>query len=269
MKKKLESDLISIAHRILQIKDRSDINQLYFETQKLYEKLAILRFVEEHFEGPKPTIGQAEIVEKMKLFFEENHISSFNLKKEEQINVEQNQEEQKLENKAEIKTEIKIENEEIIQLEKTEDIQISFSDLMGADYFKETTFVKVDVVDVIEETTPAVDYTIPEKPQFLEKEFVNNTEAIIANLALSKISLNEKLSKTFQVDLNNRIAFVKHLFGNSEEDYNRVMSQLITFNDFEETENFIENIVKPDYNNWEGKDDYVQRFIEIIEKKFA
>ena len=45
MKKKLEADLISIAHRILQLKNKSDINQLYLETQKLYEKLSVLRFV--------------------------------------------------------------------------------------------------------------------------------------------------------------------------------------------------------------------------------
>jgi hypothetical protein len=75
MKKKLEADLMSIAHRVLQIKNKSDINQLCIETRRLYEKLAILQFVEEHFEGAKPTIGQAEIVEKMKQFFEENHLS--------------------------------------------------------------------------------------------------------------------------------------------------------------------------------------------------
>ena len=75
MKKKLEADLMSIAHRVLQMKNKSDINQLCIETQKLYEKLSVLRFVEEHFGGPKPTIGQAEIVEKMKQFFEENHLS--------------------------------------------------------------------------------------------------------------------------------------------------------------------------------------------------
>src|SRR6187431_1595506 len=70
MQKKLEADLISIAHRILQLKNKSDVNQLFLETQKLYEKLAVLRFVEEHFSDAKPTIGQAEVVEKMKEFFE-------------------------------------------------------------------------------------------------------------------------------------------------------------------------------------------------------
>jgi hypothetical protein len=56
MKKRLEADLISIAHRILQLKNKSDINQLYSETQKLYEKLAVLKFVEEQYGAIKPTI---------------------------------------------------------------------------------------------------------------------------------------------------------------------------------------------------------------------
>ena len=69
MKKKLEADLISIAHRILQLKNKSDINQLYLETQKLYEKLSVLRFVDEHFSEAKPTIGAAEIDRKIESVF--------------------------------------------------------------------------------------------------------------------------------------------------------------------------------------------------------
>jgi hypothetical protein len=83
------------------------------------------------------------------------------------------------------------------------------------------------------------------------------------------VSLNEKLAKGIQIDLNDRIAFTKQLFGNSSEDYNRVLNQLITFDTFEETKDFIEEMVKPDYNNWEGKEEYEQRFMEIIEKKFS
>ena len=61
MKKRLEADLVSIAHRILQLKNKSDVNVLFLETQKLYEKLAILKFVEENLGDVKPTIGQAAI----------------------------------------------------------------------------------------------------------------------------------------------------------------------------------------------------------------
>jgi hypothetical protein len=47
------------------------------------------------------------------------------------------------------------------------------------------------------------------------------------------------------------------------------MNQLITFDSFEEAQNFIDEMVKPDYGDWQGKEEYEQRFIEIIEKKFA
>jgi hypothetical protein len=57
--------------------------------------------------------------------------------------------------------------------------------------------------------------------------------------------LNDKFSKGIDIDLNDRIAFVKHLFGNSSEDYNRVLNQLITFDNFYETRNFIDEMVKP------------------------
>jgi hypothetical protein len=63
MKKRLEADLVSIAHRILQQVWRQSI---ILET-KTYEKLSVLRFVNEHYGTTKPTITHAEI-EKSKTF---------------------------------------------------------------------------------------------------------------------------------------------------------------------------------------------------------
>jgi hypothetical protein len=45
------------------------------------------------------------------------------------------------------------------------------------------------------------------------------------------------------IDLNDRI-FCKTSFGNNNEDYNRVLNQLITFDNFYETKNFIDEMVK-------------------------
>ena len=72
MKKRLEADLVSIAHRILQLKNKSDINVLYAETQKLYEKLAVLKFVEEQYGTTKPTITQAEIEKDIEAFYDKH-----------------------------------------------------------------------------------------------------------------------------------------------------------------------------------------------------
>lgn len=317
MKKKLEADLMSIAHRVLQMKNKSDINQLCIETRKLYEKLAILQFVEEHFEGVKPTIGQAEVVAKMKQFFEENHLSEVKPAMTKiEIVAEEIEEEESIVDEVVV---VVVENEEIFEKKvlaiepeeeivaetvgeeinqvdfvpsfeldeeeeedkiaaeqiqaKPEEVQISFLDLLGGDY-TETTFVKVD--HDAEKTSP-LDFDLP-KETALPKEtnIQKEREELLAEMELNPkdiepkpVSLNEKLAYGISIDLNDRIGFVKNLFGNSDEDYNRVLNQLITYDNFQEAQNFIEDMVKPDYNNWQGKEDYEQRFIEIIEKKFT
>ena len=301
MKKRLEADLISIAHRILQLKNKSDINQLYLETQKLYEKLALLRFVDEHFGDSKPTIGQAAIEQKIEAAFEaiENEVPvaitieeitiptieetpELILEEEEQEEITE-MEEPIFEESEELETidEDEDEDEEIeaplipaFELEKEEEeelieetpkqeaVQISFEELIGGD-FSEDLFVKVEsnafetpIDEAPEEVmeTPSITLDEIELPEEVEEP--------------KSVTLNEKLAKGISIDLNDRIAFTKHLFGNDPEDYNRVLNQLITFDTFYETLDFIRDMVKPDYNNWEGKEEYEERFMEIIEKKF-
>jgi hypothetical protein len=320
MKKKLEADLISIAHRILQLKNKSDINQLYLETQKLYEKLSVLRFVDEHFGDAKPTIGTAEIEKKIESFFESKETlatevspvieavneveisietpldqtlesnevfeSDTNTIVEEVILVETI--ETTLEKNEEIITEEEIIAENVIETaeEVTEEetdpvilafesseemeeieieapkneepVQISFEDLLGNDY-GESLFVKLQDFD---------NEPLTEEIHIEEKIADSIPEKAIESVESKATSLNEKLAKGINIDLNDRIAFTKHLFGNNSEDYNRVLSQLITFNTFHEMRDFILEMVKPDYNNWEGKEEYAERFIGIIEKKF-
>ena len=82
-------------------------------------------------------------------------------------------------------------------------------------------------------------------------------------------SLNDQLkTQGFQIGLNDRLAFVKNLFENNNEDYERVLSQLSTLDSYEEATNLLESIIKPDYNNWEGQEEIEARFLEIIENKF-
>lgn len=302
MKKRLEADLISIAHRILQLKNKSNINQLYLESQKLYEKLALLRFVDEHFGDSKPTIGQAAIEEKLEAAFEtiENEIPAtitteeiqtpkiettpeFILEEEEQEAITEMEEpifeesedletlDEDEEHEDEEETEMpfipafeleKEEEEELIdEAPKQEAVQISFEELIGGD-FSDDLFVKVE--------SNTFETPIEEEPEVeIEAVAFDLDEMKLPEEETSKsVSLNEKLAKGINIDLNDRIAFTKHLFGNDPEDYNRVLNQLITFNTFYETRDFIRDMVKPDYNNWEGKEEYEERFMEIIEKKF-
>ena len=81
-------------------------------------------------------------------------------------------------------------------------------------------------------------------------------------------SLHSKLaSKNLSFGLNDRIAFVKHLFEGSTEDFNRVVSQLSTFEDWAESENFIANMVKPDFD-WSKEEEYETRFLNHVKARF-
>jgi hypothetical protein len=349
----LEADLISIAHRILQLKNKSDINQLYLETQKLYEKLAVLRFVEEHFGEPKPTIGQAEIVEKMKEFFENNTMPEFQrnfgnekiaandivaeetLAKEiieDKIATEETLETEITDNQTIIDEEVDVVLGEVDEIESKEEHSVTEDESLESNTIQSQPVFELDEVDPItneeepiQETTPNTAETeinpIAEQTEEIKTEAPKKTEAVqisfedllgghytepnfvkrsqleqtsenkvanetpsafnfqsepisdANNTVLEKeepktITLNDKLAKGITIGLNDRIAFVKHLFDGDSEDYNRVLSQLITFDTFQETKAFIDEMVKPDYNNWEGKEDFEHRFMEIIEKKF-
>jgi hypothetical protein len=129
------------------------------------------------------------------------------------------------------------------------------------------TEVEAEEIPEIEEEeeevfSPAFEMSAPEEVEEIE------VPEVVSEVKKSN-PINDSFSKTISFGLNDKIAFEKQLFGGSSEDLNRVISQLSTFDTFDEAENFIEDMVKPDYNNWEGKDDYVARFMEIVEKKFA
>jgi hypothetical protein len=76
--------------------------------------------------------------------------------------------------------------------------------------------------------------------------------------------LNDKLAKGI-IDLND-VWHLSSIFGNSSEDYNRVLNQLITLFFYETRDFVLQEMVKPDYNNWEGKQDYEERFMDIMKR---
>lgn len=320
MKKKLEAELISIAHRILKLKGREDVVSLHQEAQKVFEKLSILRFYEENFEALQPTLTHETLEEKMETAYEEQSVIAEAPKAEEaapiikeepvepvaeEIPVE---EEKILIGQVEIDETDLDEEEPVVTVEEVQEEiaeplfepviasvaeetkeekqpqQISFEDLLG-DSYKEPEFVKVDEVPaevkkvtevVFEKAEEPVAETSEPEPIAEEKTAARPLETIKADIAKEKeeykatsLNLNDKFSKSITLGLNDRITFEKYLFDGSGEDLNRVVSQLNTFHTLEEAKNFIEDLVKPDYNNWKGKTEFEERFMELVEKKFA
>lgn len=315
MKKKLEQELISIAHRVLKLTGKEDLPQLYVESKNLYEKIAILHFYENHYQSLAEEVPAEKLAEKLESFTnapaenlvanllveevtKEEIISEEILEKEEVTeepvaeDVEDtleiiNEEEGMVE--AAIEEVIVEETSEIISEEATEEI------LAEEETLEETPTLFEPIADeAIEEAKPTLHEIIGEGFQDLEfikvetkkEETLTTTEIISENQEIVKevvsvitesiqqkavkpaASLNDVLNKGITFGLNDRIAFVKHLFAGSNEDFNRVVSQLNTFETHEEALQFIEDLVKPDYDQWVGKDEYAQRFLQIIEKNF-
>lgn len=302
MKKRVTAELISIAHRILKLKNHAETLQLQQEAKNLYDQLTILRFYEENFELVKHEIPQEVLEDKL----EGKPTEVFNAPIEEKI-VENKDEEAQPEPIVPEKIVIAeliveddeeedlissnddeiIEEEPIAETPKTDESiakQITFEDLLAADY-KELEFVKVedvpaavekaadivfeakhsDAEEVIEEV---VVESKPIEPTKIIEEEIKATQ--INTIQEPKISsLNDRLNKTISFGLNDRIGFEKKLFGGSSDDFNRVISQLNTFDSFEEAKGFVQDFVKPDYNNWEGNEEFETRFMEIVEKKFS
>jgi len=247
MKKKLESELISIAHRILKLKGKEDVIKMHTEVAALYEKLTALKFAHENFQGDIPTIGSDSS------FFGMLD-AAFNNK---------------------VSDTIEVENKTYINLDEADD-----------DSIMEPAIEKIKdmVAQMPSETQQVDDFFETEKSNAPHhknefEELTDNFKEIPVFEPISELneqkkednkkSLNDKLKgKSLVVGLNDKLAFIKHLFNGKSEDYERVLSQINTISSFKEVLHLIQNIIKPDYKNWIGKEEYEERFMELLESKF-
>ncbi|MBR98645.1 MAG: hypothetical protein CMC57_01580 [Flavobacteriaceae bacterium] len=80
-------------------------------------------------------------------------------------------------------------------------------------------------------------------------------------------NLNDQFAKEIQIDLNDKNAFIKHLFNENETIYERSIQEMKGFKNFAQVKKIIDRI-KKFHNNWEGKESYEKRFIYLLQKNF-
>ncbi|UKM65443.1 hypothetical protein GSB9_02012 [Flavobacteriaceae bacterium GSB9] len=246
MKKKIEEQLISVANRILELKGKEDVLKMHAEVSVLYEKLSVLKFAHDNFEGELPTIGNDTTYFGMR-------DRTFNDK---------------------ISHNIEIEDKIYVNMDDDEDEAI-MEPVMNK--IKDMVAQMPDALDEIDHTLKEAKPEEPSPKQFnLDDITAGFDETPVFEPAVNsngqpneKKSLNDKLKiGGLNIGLNDKIAFIKHLFDGHSEDYDRVISQLNTFQTYANAKNFIETMVKPDYNGWVGKEEFEERFMQIIEAKF-
>ncbi|WP_291967624.1 hypothetical protein [Maribacter sp.] len=230
MKNKLKLELRKLSTEILTADNLDDVTKLYEVSKNLYEKLAVLRFIEVELNDMEVDVSKNAIAAK----FEEmaNAVMRGNTGVPESNPHE----------------------EDIIKYPGMDTIKGFVSEMPDNDQLE----------DVLTE--------FMSKPNLMknDKELFTPSKEDLKQAGAAPKSLNDRLAKSnVKVDLNDRLAFVKHLFNDNMEDYNRVLSQLNTIDTEERSISFIQNMVKPDYNNWLGKESYEERFIELVSRRFS
>ena len=226
MKRKIREELVKLSTDIITAREDKELTELYERAKELYEKLAVLKFIDEKLNDIEVDVSKnvlASRFEKMATAVLSGNTSV----------PENNPHEE------DIITPGMQTIKDMVSEMPSEAVEHIFSDFIA-------------------------------KPETMK----NDKEDLSPlptneNISVKPKSLNDRLNKEIQIGLNDRLAFVKHLFDNSSDDFNRVVSQLNTIDTEERSLAFIENMVKPEYNHWAGKEEYENRFRAIIERKFA
>ncbi|MGW9684480.1 hypothetical protein [Flagellimonas sp. 2504JD1-5] len=224
MIRKLREELVKLSTDIITAREDKELIELYDKAKGIYEKLAVLKFIDEKLSDIEVDVSKNVIASRFEKMA--NAVLSGNIAVPES------------------------------NPHEDEDDLIT----PGMDTIK----------DMVSEmpTEAALEQVFTEfvaKPETMK----NEKEILSPSENAKPKSLNDSFVRDIKVGLNDKLAFVKHLFDDNMDDYTRVLSQLNTIDTEERSISFINNMVKPEYNNWEGKEDYESRLMALIERRFA
>ena len=251
MKKKIEADLIQIAENILRNKGKMDAAQLKKKARDLYEKLTVLSFTEKHLveentevneEYPEEEVALPQRLYKVEAY-DEFYPDGTEYNEDSDAITEPNTEKIK-----DIVAQMPPESQKVDTIMNRMNSKTETSTRQESKQKEKKDFRNI-----------GVDYdNLPDFEPVNHKQKDNRPR-----------SLNDRLKKGINIGLNERLSYIRNLFDGNTSDYNRVLSQLNTFNSLEEAQKFIDKIVKPDYNHWEGKEEYEERFRAHIDNRFS
>lgn len=320
MKKIIETDLVSIAHKILQLKDKSDVKELLTETERLYQKLVLLKFYEDNKFRLEKDITSEKLIEiyddkenfeqssdtfplafgtKQNIQFSSDYMSTDIIhelvedsKNDDVVSVDEDLEQLQSVIEENLSTNTNEQISAINDEEVLSRVEVSDNIEMSAASPKTSTIQEEGLVDTKENQTQTLEidpvFSMANEELFVSQEntkaetktnnvlenqhFMNTTSSTVKEVPFHQVPINKTINDAFNntivVALNDRIAFEKNLFGGSSEDLNRVISQLNTFDNYQEAVDFIEDLVKPDFNQWKDKEEYEQRFMQLVQQRF-
>jgi len=228
MKKKVQSELRTLAKRILDSDEKMDTDLMRSLAAQLYEKVLVLNYLEQNSERSEAPTARPVVSSSLdsKSYREQNWFNDPKPVPQPTY------------------------SEEIAEplIEKIKDIvaQIPQESQKVDDLLNELIPKKESPLNELEDF--ASHYH--EAPVFERKEPVEKDHGL-------------------NIELNDRQAFMSNLFDNDQEDFSRVLSQINSMSTFDEAKAFIIDKIKPEYNNWKNKDEFEQRFMTLVEKRFS
>lgn len=262
MKSKIRSEITKLAKQILSEENNFDTKLMKRTVSQLYEQLSVLDYLESQL-GDGENLPRTQSLDS-KSFREENWFT-------EPEPLPQSEH-----------------KEELVEplMEKIKDIvaQMPEEAQRVEDLLEEVLPKKEMYKNDLEEfasnypDTPTFERKVPAKGvDVLENKPSNNfpidenikTHPSDSNETQEKpMSLNDKLHQGLTIGLNDRLAFIKHLFNGNSDDYTHVMSQIAKMKSYSEAETYIKGKIKPKYNYWLKKEEFSDRLMAIIEKSF-
>ncbi len=245
MHKKLDLELMSIAHEILKMKNREDVEELLVRTNELQQRLSLLSLIHRYEAQPSVEESLEDLEEK----YDYDKLVSVSNTEDEKKEVE--------------KMDIKQESKSLDEVAVVSDL---FTELVI-----ETQDIKEEIKDVeIKNEVEELSDFDQELQGVIDLDIATTLldEGNVLDVNPSKSINDVVFQNQIQIGLNDRIAFVKHLFNENQEDFNRVISQLNSFKDLKEAKSFIHKVVRPDYD-WASQEELQDRLMNLVERKFA
>lgn len=116
-----------------------------------------------------------------------------------------------------------------------------------------------------EELKPAEEEAPRHKISEIQPEQTEQGSLKKSNVALNFMEA-EKKRPEFRLDLNDKIAFSKVLFGGSQSDLNEAIRYLNSFSTLEDAKEYLSDLYYE--RNWSKVDEYAQRLWTLVENKF-
>lgn len=269
MKKKMQKEIQNLGRELLEADAQFSTSEFQKKTIALYEKLCVLQYLENQLEGTnQPDSAEKAESYDSKSFREQNWFTE-----PEPIPRPQHKEdlvEPLIEKIKDLVAQMPTESEQVDEIldQILPEKKYMKNDLeeFASNYQQTPTFERKPSAEAPKNTT-----VLEERHPAKGVEVPTESKRLIADLGMSEKprSINDSAGNGMQIGLNDRLAYIKHLFSGDDKQYEETLKKITTMQSYAQAETHIKTKIKPQHNFWLQKDMFAERFMAAVERKFS